>query len=230
MTTFDEVRAVVRDIYIHGPLVPRTIQRLRPYICPFEALVDAIPTGSTVLDVGCGAGLFLGLLVKLDHIASGYGFDVSHQSIDLANMMKLKLPKHTPVLFEQRSTDAPWPAGMFDVISMIDVMHHIHPAQQADVFSYVVAKLRPGGIFVYKDMVQRPLWRAWANRLHDLILAKQWIHYLPLDIVENLAAEAGLRLITKSSENRLWYGHELAVFQLDLESTAGADTNRGVQK
>ena len=185
MTTFDEVRAVVRDIYTHGPLVPRTIQCLRPYICPFEALVDAVPPGSTVLDVGCGAGLFLGLLAKLDRIASGHGFDVSDRSIDIANMMKHQLPKHTPMLFEQRSTDDFWPAGTFDVISMIDVMRHIHPAQQADVFSCVVASLRPGGVFIYKDMVQHPLWRSWANRLHDLILAKQ------------------LRLITKSSENRV---------------------------
>ncbi len=215
MTTFDEVRTVVRDIYTHGPLVSRTIQRLRPYICPFESLVDAVPPGSTVLDIGCGAGLFLGLLAKLDRIASGHGFDVSHKSIDVANMMKHQLPKLPPTLFEQCTTDAPWPAGTFDVISMIDVMHHIHPAQQADVFSNVVARLKPGGIFIYKDMAQHPLWRSWANRLHDLILAKQWIHYLTLDSVEKLAAEAGLRLITKSSENRLWYRHELAVFQLD---------------
>jgi len=98
-------------------------------------------------------------------------------------------------------------------VSLIDVPHHVPPAGQRECFLTAAARLGPGGVLIYKDMARRPVWRALANRLHDLVLARQWIHYVPVERVEGWAAEAGLGLTRAARFNRLWYAHELRVFR-----------------
>ena len=169
-------------LYDGGAWFGRLLQTLRPFICPFGTLVDRVPVGARVLDVGCGAGLFLAMLADSGRIREGRGFDASRSAIGLAKVMTGNLNSGTPVSVEYRDATAEWPDRLFDVVSMIDVMHHVAPASQAQVIRAAAARLAPGGILIYKDMVEHPRWRAWANRLHDLVLAHQWIHYAPLSL------------------------------------------------
>ena len=77
-------------LYPEGSAVFRTLQRYRPYICPFEELIPEVPIGASVLDVGCGAGLFLGLLDAVGREPDGTGFDASPQGIKLAKAMSMQ--------------------------------------------------------------------------------------------------------------------------------------------
>jgi 2-polyprenyl-3-methyl-5-hydroxy-6-metoxy-1,4-benzoquinol methylase len=81
----------------------------------------------------------------------------------------------------RRDADSAWPPGTFDVVSLIDVIHHIQSKDQTTVLVNAIEHVADGGILLYKDMASRPLWRAWANRLHDLISAGDWINYLELN-------------------------------------------------
>jgi hypothetical protein len=65
------------------------------------------------------------------------------------------------------------------------VLHHIPPRDQEKAVLDVWTRVRPGGIFLYKDMASKPFWCGWMNRLHDLASAKEWIHYCPISRVEN---------------------------------------------
>ena len=202
------------SIYPEGPLLFRALQRYRPYICPFEELIPEVPAGASVLDIGCGGGLFLGLVDAAGLRPEGTGFDVSAPAIRLAEKMAAAVRKKGGRLaFQRVDADAAWPAGAFDVVAMIDVIHHVPPAAQEDVIRRACRKVKPGGAFLYKDMVRRPRWRALANRLHDLVLARQWIHYAAVADVERWAADEGMKLERSALINRLWYGHELRVFR-----------------
>lgn len=187
------------------------LQKWRPAICPFDLLIAQVPPQSTVLDVGCGSGLFLGLLAAAGRIRSGLGFDSSAPAIARADCMRRRLPEPARLAFVHRDAAAAWPDGDFDVVCLIDVMHHVQPAQQRPLIETAIAKLRPGGTLVYKDMVRRPAWRAWMNRLHDLLLARQWIHYAPIDQVASWIRGAGLEIVHEPRCSMLWYGHEILV-------------------
>src|SRR5579863_4850185 len=79
-----DLSGTARDLYSTGNWPLRAMQRWRPYICPFDQLLPLIPRGSSVLDVGCGGGLFLFLLTAYDPSAHGTGIDVSPSSIGFA--------------------------------------------------------------------------------------------------------------------------------------------------
>ena len=202
-------------IYTEGSPLFRALQQYRPYICPFEALIPEVPARASLLDIGCGGGLFLGLVHAAGLNPQGTGFDVSEPAIRLAKKMAAGLQdqREGRLNFRRIDGDTAWPDGKFDAVAMIDVIHHVRPSAQEDAIRRACQKVKPGGVFIYKDMVKRPAWRALANRLHDLVLARQWIHYVPISQVEVWTADEGMELERSALINRLWYGHELRIFR-----------------
>lgn len=206
-----ELASLAASIHRESPWVNRLIMGLRPHICPFERLIAYVPEHADVLDIGCGAGLFLGLLAVTGHRFRGVGFDASAGAIRAANTMSALLKSRgiaAELGFQHRDLRAPWPEGPFDVVSLVDVMHHIPLDERRAVLERCHDALRPGGILIYKDIGDRPRWRATANRLHDLVMAREWVHYTPLRDVKTWAGEFGMEVRHSERIDRLWYGHD----------------------
>jgi 2-polyprenyl-3-methyl-5-hydroxy-6-metoxy-1,4-benzoquinol methylase len=204
-------KSVAADLYKSAPIVTRTLQSLRPYICPFDELVRWVPPHGTVLDVGCGAGLFLGLIGRARPDVRGVGFDANKRAIDVAQGMSAKHFPAGRIEFRWSDVADPWPSGTFDVVSLVDVLHHITPRHQADVIAEAYAHVAPGGLLLYKDMARRPLFHAWWNRLHDIVLARQWIHYRDRREVEAWLEGAAAQIIHRGSQKMGPYAHEFLV-------------------
>jgi SAM-dependent methyltransferase len=210
--TDNEIALMAFRAYRHAPPVLRSLQALRPSICPIEALLAHIPPGSRVLDIGCGAGLLLLAGASSGRIAGGYGVDINANALAAARSALAQLGKGADITFKV-ATMQDLPAGPFDVVTVIDVMHHVNPEEQREFFAAAAAKVRPGGILLYKDMCASPWWKASMNRLHDLVLARQWIHYAPLAEVIGWARALDFSVAWKEQYSRFWYGHELLVLR-----------------
>jgi len=214
---FDRARvaAVATRLFAEGSWMGRTMQRLRPYICPFDVLVNVVPERATILDVGCGSGLLLGLVAELRKPSAAVGFDANRRAIRSAQAMRDRLsPAVRPrISFLHRDVHQPWPEGLFEVVCLVDVLHHIPPRSQRDVIAQAATKVAPGGMLLYKDIAPRPLWRASANRLHDLVVAREWVHFRTIDTVAGWLSRKGLTTERTQRINQLWYGHELGIFR-----------------
>jgi 2-polyprenyl-3-methyl-5-hydroxy-6-metoxy-1,4-benzoquinol methylase len=206
------VAAIARAIYTKGPIWTRALQHWRPFICPFDVVMEEVTPGSFVLDIGCGGGLLLGALASTKRISGGVGFDFSSDAIQVAVAMVGSLKFDSGLKFQQLSALDSWPEGPFTAVTLVDVMHHVPVDSQRDVFKKAASMLRPGSRLIYKDIAPRPRWRAWANTVHDLILARQWVHYVPMSTIEEWAKADGLLMLRTYRINRLWYGHHFAVF------------------
>jgi len=157
-------------------------------------------------------GAHLITLSAMKRISTGYGADVSSRAIEQAKMAASNYPK-ADLQFAVTVTIDDLPRHLFDVVMMIDVMHHIPLELRESTFLACVRRLRPGGNFIYKDMADKPRFHSIANRAHDLIVAREIIHYMPLETVLDWAALADLQLIERLEYKRLVYAHELLVFR-----------------
>lgn len=184
----------------------------RPRICPFERLLDSVPANSVVFDIGCGSGLLLYLLGRDGRLRAGLGIDIEPDAV-ATGRRALQNETFSNVRLECLAQSEEWPKGPFEVVTMVDVMHHVPPAAQRRFFESAASRVGAGGRLVYKDMGRRPLWMASWNRLHDLIMARQWIHYVSIDQIAAWGRQAGMTEITREPLTMLAYAHELVVFE-----------------
>ncbi len=202
------IRGIARDLYDEAPPRIRALQGLRPFICPFDDLIRWIPAKGRMLDIGCGAGLFLGLAGRSRHELRAIGFDADASAIAAAQTMARRYFPNGRIAFQHSAVGDPWPDGPFELVSMIDVLHHIPPPAQRDAIADAYSHVAPDGLFLYKDMADKPYFSAWWNRLHDIVVAKQWIHYRPIGQVQSWLEQAGGQIVQRSTRSMGPYRHE----------------------
>jgi 2-polyprenyl-3-methyl-5-hydroxy-6-metoxy-1,4-benzoquinol methylase len=106
-------------------------------ICPFLPG----PAAGPVVDIGCGQGALVRLL-----LADGYdarGVDVSPEQVAIAHAVGLDCVQHADyrdVLMECQS--------QFAAVTATDVLEHLTKDEVLDTLDRVVAALAPGGVFV----------------------------------------------------------------------------------
>lgn len=205
------LRRTARQLFTTGPRLLRMLQHHRPTICPFGPVLRYVPEHASVLDIGCGGGLLLGLIGSTRSPASLTGFDSSGQAIELAQANLGNFPRPVPQ-FLRLDVGEPWPAGPFGCVTLCDVLHHVPRKHQRALLEQAARHLAPSGRFIYKDVYPEGLIRPNASRLHDLLIARERIDIPEIDAVTTILAGVGLRRVHHQRINTLWYGHELAVF------------------
>ena len=203
--------ALARRLYAGVPGFRGWVARHRPAVCPFEELLAALPPNGRVLDVGCGNGLLLALAASTGRCREGVGVDVAGGAVAVARAAAAANGL-AGLTFEQRRADEALPAGGFDAVTLVDVLHHVAPREREATVRAAAGCVAPGGVLVVKEMARRPRWRAFANWCHDLLLARQWIRHADLEAVDAWAAGSGLVMEHAAPIHRLWYAHALRVY------------------
>lgn len=195
----------------------RLLQQLRPLICPLEPLLEQMPGRARVLDIGCGTGALLLRAVKEGKVKEGLGVDVNEPALETARETWRAMQKAYPLanLAFIPSRELSKSAGSWEVVTMVDVIHHVPVAHQELFLREAFRRVAAGGRMIYKDVCLRPLWKRALNRLHDLVMARQWISEVPLEKARLWAAQEGLKVVKEQHYGRLWYGHELLVLVRD---------------
>jgi 2-polyprenyl-3-methyl-5-hydroxy-6-metoxy-1,4-benzoquinol methylase len=207
---------MAKSLYRSGEGVRRRMQQFRPYTCPVEVLLSLVPDSGSVFDIGCGCGLLLALALRSGKEIEATGLDISEAALSMAAAMKkngLTADESERLVLHLSRGLADWPETTFDMVSLIDVMHHVRLDSRRPMLDAAIARVKPGGILLYKDMCRRPRWRALLNWSQDLMVSRQWIRYTPIAHVEEVAHSAGLVQQRSETIYRLGFGHELRVYR-----------------
>ena len=111
----------------------------------------------SALDLGCGTGEMLKLILQEDVGKELYGIDLSEKMLHVA---KSKLPEQVKLLLGD-SEALPFPDNIFDVVYCNDSCHH-YPAPMT-VLREVHRVLKPGGTFLMGDCWQPLVGRIIMN-------------------------------------------------------------------
>lgn len=200
-------------------LAKQWLIRLRPYICPFDMILYCIPTGGSVFDIGCGSGFLLHAASALRGTARAAGVDYNAQTIASAEQaLAADFPDGSCTLVAGATPDS-WPEGEFDAVTMIDVLHHVPENMQRTFLIEAARRVRPGGVVIIKDMAKRPLFYNVMNRLHDLLLARQWIRYPDENGIVSILQDAGLEIVDKRKKRLYWYAHWMVTLAKKAEDS-----------
>ena len=183
--------------------------RWRPLICPLEQVLSAVPEGARVYDIGCGTGSLLYLAATLRGAAAAHGYDISAATIEAAQLFAPGLPAFRAALMAAEET--PPPLEGYDAVAMVDVLHHIPPARQTGFLDAVVRGMDRDAWLILADINPERRLRALCNQLHDLALAREWVHPISPATVAPVIAAAGATIIAERFVTTLWYAHYLII-------------------
>ncbi len=180
---------------------------MRPLYAPFHEIYPWINSGSTVLDIGCGSGAFLLLANHVRELGGAIGYDINKKSVSLANMANTA----ETVTFEAKKMPTPEAIKNAQVVTLIDVLHHITPDDKSELFKQLFSHISTGTRLIVKDLDPKPSWRALANRITDALSTQSIVHYISLDDLVHLLKQKGFVIREKKRLFRHVWSHYLLV-------------------
>ena len=117
-----------------------------PRVAGEGLLLDELPARiSRVLDLGCGDGRLLNLVLDARPEASGVALDFSPHMLDLARK-RFAGSSHVDVVAHNLDDPLP-PLGTFDAVVSSFAIHHLVHARKRELYEEVWRLLEDGGVF-----------------------------------------------------------------------------------
>ena len=170
-----------------------------------------LPSSGTVLDVGCGFGLF-----SLYYAATGRdrlvrGLDLNRRRIALARRAAARL-RLDNVVYED--TDARHFKGDAQVAAayMLDIIHHVPSDAVRPLLGQLHRAVAPGGVLLVKDVDTRPAPKRWFTYALDKLMdPRAPVRYWSSDELSETLAETGFTVRRHLMVDVLPYPHVLYV-------------------
>lgn len=161
----------------------------------WEEWLPYLSSGSLVLDVGCAQGRSSEPFIS--HGATVVGFDISKEMIKEAQkrFASYQHKEKAPYFFVGDATQFPFQDGVFDIVILHGVLHHLKRPEY--VCREIARVLKPNGIYLghennktplrlFFDMLQRyfPAWYEQAGEepmMNDRMF-RQWFRYTNMNI------------------------------------------------
>jgi len=176
-----------------------------------------LPDQGTVLDIGCGFGLFSLYYAQILPGASFQGVDLSARRIALATAAarRLGLANAAYAVDDARGYRV---AGTLAAAYMLDIVHHVPPETVEPLLSELHKAIRPGGRLIVKDVDTRPSYKRWFTHALDLLMSPRgFIHYWPAAELQLLLERVGFRVYRHLMVDVLPYPHVLFVCHRDRD-------------
>jgi 2-polyprenyl-3-methyl-5-hydroxy-6-metoxy-1,4-benzoquinol methylase len=185
---------------------------LRHVVCPLNNLIDKIPENSKLFDLGCGTGAFLLDALTQRNLKLVGGSETNEK---LLNYAKNLLSKHSSNFKSDYFIESAMPPNFinqFDVITLIDVLHHIPIKEQHSYLSNLYSNMNQNAIFILKDIdAASPL--AIFNKIHDFVFSGNGYQEQSFRNIKNQCELIGFKHVFEEKIRKLWYPHYLLIMK-----------------
>jgi predicted O-methyltransferase YrrM len=165
-----------RDLAEHGALIARLSQGFEPLVVDALARTVAERRPRRVLDVGCGAGLELAVMLDAAPEAEGVGIDLDPDAADLAErtLRERGLSGRASVVRSDVRDPSIRASGAlaepFDLALLANVIYYLPMAERVPLLRDIAGLLAPGGALMLASTVATP---QFFSRHFDLLLRSQ---------------------------------------------------------
>lgn len=127
---------------------------VRYLTCPFTRTIDDIPMGARVLEIGSGHSLYARLITE-ERAREVVAVD--------PDVRKSVLPSPSPRVRKVAGYDD-CIRGSFEAAVIYDATYRMSLEVRRAIFERILTRLKPGGVFVFKDMDAGHPWKMkWAR-------------------------------------------------------------------
>lgn len=161
------------DVRDQGGLIARVSAGFEPFVLGELTRLVTTREARRVLDVGCGAGVYLATMVSAAPDVTGLGLDLDADAVALAErtILDWELADRAVVRrADVRDVVAEQDTGTFDLALLANVLYYLPPAERVPLLRDVAALLAPGGMLVVVTTVAEP---NLFSRHFDLLLRAQ---------------------------------------------------------
>jgi cyclopropane fatty-acyl-phospholipid synthase-like methyltransferase len=206
--------AIARVVRAYDDPVIRAYCRAR-FLILRQRFLDEIgqylPARGTVLDVGCGFGLFSLYYAQLHPGLAFRGLDLSARRVAQAETAARRLHLRN-VTYAVGDAQAFRARERYAGAYMLDIVHHVPPEAVRPLLAELHRALEPGGRLVVKDVDTRPAYKRLFTHALDLLMAPRGvIHYWPAERLQALLEAVGFRVHRHLMVDVLPYPHVLYV-------------------
>lgn len=156
----------ILKIYTKLKLSQRIFICIRFITCPWHKLLPIITGKSSILDIGCGHGLFLNLIRKKFSDVHCVGFDHDLNKINQAKLSSEEIKFLTIDDVEKLEKSS------FDFVSIIDVLYSVPVDDWDKVIKTAYNSLKPGGKLILKETVNKPVLKYYFCLMQEILAIK----------------------------------------------------------
>ena len=191
------------------PLFAKIYLKLRPLIIPFDVIEEHIPKTGTIVDIGCGYGIFASYIASKSTKRNVIGIDLNKKRIFLAKKKFSNIANLKFICNNITSSEIPHADG----ITAIDVIHHIPTLElQTSLLKTCFSVLGENGKLIIKDVDTKPLWKYLFNWIHDYLMTRgEPVLYNSQNTFKNLLEKTGFELEKKMNIKNYPYSHVLFI-------------------
>ncbi len=164
-----------------------------------QALLDGLPEGACVLELGCGAGVPTTYALAERFVVTGV--DISARQIELARQA---VPSATFIQSDMTALD--FPPQSFDGVAAFFSLIHVPREEQPPLLERIATWLRPGGLFVATMGVRDEA----GDIEEDWLGAPMYFSHYDADTNRQLVEQARLRILSASEETQEEDGRPVA--------------------
>lgn len=183
-----------------GKYEPAVSDRYRGVFIDLDDLatttISLAPAATRVAEIGCGDGSMADALVPRLPLVRYTGIDLAPSPGRLFRGDRSRATFATQPSADLVATDA----GSFDVVLVVDVVHHVADDQRLALLTDAAALVKPGGLLLFKD------WERGGGVAHLLayvsdryVSGDRTVRFMPYDELHELADKAarGFELVVE---------------------------------
>ncbi|MFA6519170.1 MAG: class I SAM-dependent methyltransferase [Candidatus Shapirobacteria bacterium] len=190
--------------------LPRFYVYLRTRILPLTQIEKTLPQSGLFLDIGCGYGIASLYFATTSKTRIVKAIEINPKRVEVAK----SISKNIYNLHFDIDNLANHQHGHYDVITMIDLLHHLSKKQKNRLLKQCNSLLKHRGLLILKDINTTPLLKYLWNYAHDYLFTFGGkLEFKGVEETIKLLEKYNFKLVNHHSLESYFYPHILYVFQ-----------------